>query len=51
MRTTQDPKNEKLKLRLNEGMKHHIEKSAGEAGITVSEYLRELIRQDMENKK
>lgn len=51
MRTTSDPKTEKIKLRLNEDLKAHILKCAEEEGITISEYIRELIRQDMENKR
>ncbi len=51
MRTSSDPKNEKIKLRLNEDMKNHIDKSAKKEGISISEYIRELIRQDMRNKK
>ncbi len=51
MRTSSDLKNEKIKLRLNEEMKNHIEKYSSKEGITISEYVRELIRQDMRNKK
>lgn len=51
MRTTSDPKNEKIKLRLNADMKTHVDKQSKEKGISVSEYIRELIRQDMINKK
>jgi len=51
MRTSSDPKNEKIKLRLNEDMKIHVYKSAKKEGISISEYIRELIRQDMRNKK
>lgn len=50
MRTTSDPKNEKIKLRLNEDMKTHIIKYANKYNISLSEYIRELIRQDMRNK-
>ena len=51
MRTTLDPKNEKIKLRLNEDMKHKICENASKEGISVSEYLRELINWAMINKK
>lgn len=51
MRTTSDPKNEKIKLRLSEDMKTHIDKSAKKNNISLSEYIRELIRQDMRNKR
>lgn len=50
MRTTSDPKNEKIKLRLNEDMKTHINKQSAREGISLSEYIREIIRQDMRNK-
>lgn len=50
MRTTSDPKNEKIKLRLNEDMKAHINKHSSKKGISLSEYIRELIRQDMKSK-
>ncbi len=51
MRTTSDPKSEKIKLRLNEDMKRHIDKHSSKEGVSISEYIRELIRQDMINKK
>lgn len=51
MRTTLDPKNEKIKLRLNEELKDHVQRYADKDGITLSEYIRELIRQDMRNKR
>lgn len=51
MRTTSDPKNEKIKLRLNEDLKNHVQRHANREGVSLSEYIRELIRQDMKNKK
>jgi predicted HicB family RNase H-like nuclease len=51
MRTTSDPKNEKIKLRLNEELKSHVQKYADKEYISLSEYIRELIRQDMRNKR
>lgn len=51
MRTTQDLKNEKIKLRLNLDMKTHINKYSSKQGVSLSEYIRELIRQDMINKR
>lgn len=51
MRTTSDPKSEKIKLRLNTDMKAHINKYSSKQGISLSEYIRELIRQDMINKR
>lgn len=50
MRTTSDPKSERIKLRLNKEMKTHITKYSTKEGITLSEYIRELIKQDMINK-
>ena len=51
MRTTSDPKNEKIKPRLNEDMKNNVDKYSKQEGIARSEYIRELIRQDMRNKR
>lgn len=50
MRTTSDPKNEKIKLRLNEELKNHVQRYADKQGISLSEYIRELIRQDKRDK-
>lgn len=50
MRTTSDPKTEKVKLRMNVDMKSHIEKYANGSGISISEYIRELIAKDMRDK-
>lgn len=50
MRTTSDPKNEKVKIRLNGEMKAHLDKHSAKEGISLSEYIRELIKQDMRNK-
>lgn len=49
-RTTTDPKETTLKLRLNDEMRTHIEKSAKRKGTSMSEYLRQLIYTDMKNK-
>lgn len=46
-RTTTDPKETTLKLRLNENMRDFVEKSAKRKGITMSEYLRKLIHCEM----
>lgn len=51
MRTTSDPQDEKLKLRLNKELKSHAEKSASEDGVTISEYIRGLLRQDVINRR
>ena len=50
MRTTSDPKNEKIKLRLNEELKNHVQRYADKQGVSLSEYIRELIRQDKRDK-
>lgn len=50
MRTSPDPLTERLKLRLNSEMKSHVDKCSSRKGISVSEYIRELIRKDMRNK-
>lgn len=48
-RSSNDPKETTLKLRLNEDMRNHVEKSAKRKSVTMSEYLRDLIRKDMKN--
>lgn len=48
-RSSNDPKETTVKLRLNEDMRNHIEKSAKKKYITMSEYIRQLIRSDMRN--
>lgn len=50
-RTTTDPKETTLKLRLNEEMRNFVEKSAKRKGITLSEYVRNLIQSDMRDKR
>lgn len=50
MRTTSDPKDKNIKLRLSEDLKAYVDKISNRKGISVSEYIRELIRQDMKNK-
>lgn len=50
-RTTTDPKETTLKLRINEEMRNFVEKSAKRKGITLSEYVRNLIQSDMRDKR
>lgn len=50
-RTTTDPKETTLKLRLNEDMRKFVEQSAKSKRVTMSEYIRNLIHCDMMNKK
>lgn len=49
-RQTTDPKETTIKLRLNETMRSHIEKSAKAKSVSMSEYLRQLIQNDMRNR-
>ena len=46
-RTTNDPKETTIKLRINDDMRNHIEKKSKSKSITMSEYVRNLIRKDM----
>lgn len=48
-RTTTDPKESTLKLRLNDTMRSYIEQKANSGELSMSEYIRELIREDMKN--
>ena len=48
-RPTLDKKEQTLKLRLNDEMREWIERRAYENGISMSEYIRNLIEADMEN--
>lgn len=46
-RQTNDPKETTIKLRINDDMRNHIEKKSKSKSITMSEYVRNLIRKDM----
>ena len=46
-RPTTDPKQQTVKLRLNDDMREFIEAVADHNGITMSEYIRRLIENDM----
>lgn len=46
-RPTLDKKEQTLKLRLNDEMREWIEKNADSNGVTMSEYIRGLIEDDM----
>ena len=46
-RYSNDPKETTVKLRLNDAMRSHIEKSAKAKSVSMSEYLRQLIQNDM----
>ena len=49
-RYSSDPKETTVKLRLNDEMRWHIERSAKAKGVTMSEYLRNLIKADMKSR-
>lgn len=49
-RYSTDPKETTVKLRLNDIMRNHIEKSAKVKSVSMSEYIRQLIKNDMRNK-
>jgi predicted DNA binding CopG/RHH family protein len=46
-RYSSDPKETTIKLRINELMRKHIEQQAKHKSITMSQYIRELIKNDM----
>jgi len=46
-RPTLDKKSQTLKLRLNDEMRDWVEECACDKGVSMSEYIRELIRDDM----
>ena len=46
-RYSSDPKEQVVKLRINEEMKRHIDRECKRKSVTVSEYLRNLIKNDM----
>lgn len=46
-RPTLDPKPQTVKLRLNDAMRDWVEQCSDREGISMSEYIRELIRRDM----
>lgn len=46
-RPTLDKKEQTLKLRLNDDMRRWVEKMSDEEGVSMSEYIRKLIRDDM----
>lgn len=50
-RQTQDKKDSTLKLRLNDKMRSWVERRAGEQTISMSEFIRILIEDDMTSKK
>ena len=49
-RQTTDPKVYTLKFRINDEMRIYIENVSKKRGITASEYLRLLVKKDMDSK-
>ena len=49
-RYSSDKKETTVKLRINELMRTHIETQAKQKSVTMSQYIRELIKSDMQNK-
>lgn len=50
-RYSNDSKESTIKLRVNDDMRKYVEKRAKEKTITISEYIRELIRKDILDSK
>lgn len=50
-RPTTDRKTDTIMLRLNETMHQHLIQEAQKRGITLSEYVRGLIRMDIHNSR
>ena len=50
-RTTDDKKDFEIKLRVNSDTKQYLSEMAGKRGLSVSEYVRGLIRKDMLEKR
>ena len=46
-RPTTDPKGDSIRIRLNDEMKRWVFYTAKEQGITVSEFIRNLIKNEM----
>lgn len=50
MRTTNDKKDYSLRIRLNDSMYNHLTKESGRRNTSVSNYVRDLISNDIRNK-
>lgn len=48
-RSTSDPKQSRIQLRLNEKMISHVERQRKRLGMSVSDYIRSLIQKDINN--
>jgi predicted DNA binding CopG/RHH family protein len=49
MRTTCEPKECIIRVRVPEDMRNYIQNVSNKAGISVSEYLREIIKKEKSN--
>lgn len=49
-RPTTDHKNNPIRIRLNEEMRDWIEKKSESTGITISQFIRDMIENEMKNK-
>ena len=51
MRTTTDPKESTIKVRINESTRELINNKTQTQGISISEYIRDLINKDLAKDK
>lgn len=49
-RTTSDPKPNNIKVRMNDDMFQYVAESAKKFDMTVSEYMRHIVRKDMQER-
>lgn len=47
MKTTDDPKEHTIRVRVNDDMHRYLIETSNKHGSTVSEYVRDMIRRDM----
>lgn len=47
MKTTDDPKEHTIRVRVNDDMHRYLIETSNRHGSTVSEYVRDMIRRDM----
>ena len=51
MRTTNDKKDNSLRIRLNDFMYQHLVEMSGKQNISISDYIRDLISKDISEKR
>lgn len=51
MRTTNDKKDNSLRIRLNDSMYKHLVDMSGRRNQSVSDYIRDMIAKDMRERK